>query len=40
VSWATWGPGGTITVNQMYVRYMVPQGGDENVPVVMSTARP
>ena len=29
------GPGGTITVNQMYVRYMVPQGGDGNVPVVM-----
>jgi hypothetical protein len=29
------GPGGQITVNQMYVRYMVPQGGDRNVPVVM-----
>jgi pimeloyl-ACP methyl ester carboxylesterase len=29
------GPGGTITVNQMYVRYMVPQGGDANTPVVM-----
>ena len=29
------GPGGRITVNQMYVRYMVPQGGDANVPVVM-----
>ena len=29
------GPGGHITVNQMYVRYMVPQGGDANVPVVM-----
>jgi len=29
------GPGGNITVNQMYVRYMVPQGGDRNVPVVM-----
>ena len=29
------GPGGHITVNQMYVRYMVPQGGDGNVPVVM-----
>ena len=29
------GPGGHITVNQMYVRYMVPQGGDDNVPVVM-----
>ncbi len=29
------GPGGHITVNQMYVRYMVPQGGDGNVPVAM-----
>jgi len=29
------GPGGHITVNQMYVHYMVPQGGDRNVPVVM-----
>jgi pimeloyl-ACP methyl ester carboxylesterase len=29
------GPGGHITVNQMYVRYMVPQGADDNVPVVM-----
>jgi pimeloyl-ACP methyl ester carboxylesterase len=29
------GPGGNITVNQMYVRYMVPQGGDGNAPVVM-----
>ncbi len=29
------GPGGHITVNQMYVRYMVPQGGDGNVPLVM-----
>ena len=29
------GPGGHITVNQMYVRYMVPQGGNGNVPVVM-----
>jgi pimeloyl-ACP methyl ester carboxylesterase len=29
------GPGGHITVNQMYVRYMVPQGGDANPPVVM-----
>ena len=28
-------PGGQIAVNQMYVRYMVPQGGDANVPVVM-----
>jgi pimeloyl-ACP methyl ester carboxylesterase len=29
------GPAGHIAVNQMYVRYMVPQGGDANVPVVM-----
>jgi len=29
------GPGGHITVNQMYVRYMVPQKGAGNVPVVM-----
>jgi pimeloyl-ACP methyl ester carboxylesterase len=29
------GPGGHIAVNQMYVRYMVPQGGDGAVPVVM-----
>lgn len=29
------GPGGHITVNQMYVRYMVPAGGDGNLPVVM-----
>lgn len=29
------GPGGDITINQMYVRFMVPQGGDGNVPVVM-----
>jgi len=29
------GPGGHIAVNQMYVRYMVPQGGEANVPVVM-----
>jgi pimeloyl-ACP methyl ester carboxylesterase len=29
------GPGGHITVNQMYVRYMVPQGGEANTPVVM-----
>jgi pimeloyl-ACP methyl ester carboxylesterase len=29
------GPGGHITVNQMYVRYMVPQGGDGTLPVVM-----
>ncbi len=29
------GPGGHITINQMYVRFMVPQGGDGNLPVVM-----
>jgi pimeloyl-ACP methyl ester carboxylesterase len=29
------GPGGHIAVNQMYVRFMVPQEGDRNVPVVM-----
>jgi pimeloyl-ACP methyl ester carboxylesterase len=29
------GPGGHIAVNQMYVRYMVPRGGERNVPVVM-----
>ena len=29
------GPGGHIAVNQMSVRYMVPQGGDGNLPVVM-----
>jgi pimeloyl-ACP methyl ester carboxylesterase len=29
------GPGGHIAINQMYVRFMVPQGGDGNVPVVM-----
>jgi pimeloyl-ACP methyl ester carboxylesterase len=29
------GPGGHITINQMYVRYMVPPGGDGHVPVVM-----
>ncbi|MCC7043883.1 MAG: hypothetical protein IT183_08475 [Acidobacteria bacterium] len=28
-------PAGHITINQMYVRYMVPQDGDGNVPVVM-----
>jgi pimeloyl-ACP methyl ester carboxylesterase len=30
----SFGPAGHITVNQMYVRYMIPQG-DRNVPVVM-----
>jgi pimeloyl-ACP methyl ester carboxylesterase len=29
------GPGGHITVNQMYVRFMVPEDGDGHVPVVM-----
>ena len=29
------GPGGHITVDQMYVRYMVPQDGADNVPVIM-----
>jgi pimeloyl-ACP methyl ester carboxylesterase len=29
------GPGGHITVNQMYVRFMVPLDGDGRVPVVM-----
>jgi pimeloyl-ACP methyl ester carboxylesterase len=29
------GPAGHISVNQMYVRFMVPQDGADNVPVVM-----
>ena len=29
------GPGGHVAVNQMYVRFMVPQGGEGNLPVVM-----
>lgn len=29
------GPGGHVTVNQMYVHYMVPRHGGRNVPVVM-----
>ncbi len=29
------GPAGHISINQMYVRYMVPEAGDSNVPVVM-----
>ena len=29
------GPAGAVAINQMYVRYMVPQGGEGNVPVVM-----
>jgi hypothetical protein len=28
-------PGGHIAIHQMYVQYMIPQGGDQNVPVVM-----
>jgi hypothetical protein len=34
------GPGGHVTVNQMYVRFMVPQDGADNVPVVMVHSRP
>jgi pimeloyl-ACP methyl ester carboxylesterase len=29
------GPGGHIAVNQMYVHFMVPAGGDGNIPVIM-----
>jgi pimeloyl-ACP methyl ester carboxylesterase len=29
------GPAGHVAVNQMYVRFMVPQDGAENVPVIM-----
>lgn len=29
------GPGGDVTVNQMYVQYQVPPSADEHVPVVM-----
>jgi pimeloyl-ACP methyl ester carboxylesterase len=29
------GPGGHITINQMYVRFMIPQNSDGHVPVVM-----
>jgi pimeloyl-ACP methyl ester carboxylesterase len=29
------GPGGRITINQMYVRYMVPQSDEDKLPVVM-----
>jgi pimeloyl-ACP methyl ester carboxylesterase len=29
------GPGGHITVNQMYVRFMIPAVGDGNVPLIM-----
>jgi pimeloyl-ACP methyl ester carboxylesterase len=35
VQLGSFGPGGDVTVNQMYVRFMVPQGDDGNVPVVM-----
>jgi pimeloyl-ACP methyl ester carboxylesterase len=31
----SFGPAGHISINQMYVRYMIPQGGDRNVSVVM-----
>jgi len=31
----SFGPPGHITINQMYVRYMIPQTGDKNVAVVM-----
>ena len=29
------GPGGHITINQMYVRFMIPQNSEGHVPVVM-----
>jgi len=29
------GPGGEVTVNQMYVQYQIPPSGDQHVPVVM-----
>lgn len=29
------GPEGNITIHQMYVRFMIPKGGEKNVPVVM-----
>jgi pimeloyl-ACP methyl ester carboxylesterase len=35
VQLGSFGPPGHVTVNQMYVRYMVPQGSDGSVPVVM-----
>jgi len=31
----SFGPGGRITINQMYVRYMIPQGGDRKAAVVL-----
>ncbi len=31
----SFGPAGRITVNQMYVRYMVPRGGERNAAVVL-----
>src|SRR5918912_1297741 len=31
----SFGPPGHITINQMYVRYMIPQDGEGNLPVVM-----
>ncbi len=33
------GPAGHIAINQMYVRYMVPQAGDGNVPVMQMLTR-
>ena len=31
----SFGPAGRISINQMYVRYMIPQSDERNVPVVM-----
>jgi len=35
VELGSFGPAGHISINQLYVRYMIPQGGDDNVSVVM-----
>lgn len=35
VELGSFGPAGHISINQMYVRYMIPQSGERNVPVVM-----
>lgn len=35
VELGNFGPAGHISINQMYVRYMIPQSGGRNVPVVM-----
>ncbi|MBD0368202.1 MAG: alpha/beta fold hydrolase [Flavisolibacter sp.] len=35
VELGSFSPAGHITINQMYVRYMIPQGGERNVPVVL-----